>query len=257
MSVCKRIVTAVCPIPKVEQYERFLFIGPHPDDIEIGAGATVSKLTSNGKQVSFLICTDGRFGTDNLDAPVTPEELIEIRKKEELEAAAELDVQSVDFLGLSDGGMYSEEDLKNGILKKISSFHPDVIFAPDPNVPNESHPDHLNVGNAVKRLSVLLNNPGIMQAYGFEVQSIQAVCYYMTANYNAYVRTSSEHLHRQLNSIKKHASQYPCNTSAEKALRAYLTIRSSMNGIKVLASAAEGFRVLGTTHIHCIPEIGE
>ncbi|MBQ9863559.1 MAG: PIG-L family deacetylase, partial [Lachnospiraceae bacterium] len=50
------------PIPKIESFENYLFIGPHPDDIEIGAGATVSKLVKLGKKVSFLICLDGRFG---------------------------------------------------------------------------------------------------------------------------------------------------------------------------------------------------
>lgn len=48
--------------PKIESFSRFLFIGPHPDDIEIGAGATAARLASMGKQVCFLICTDGRFG---------------------------------------------------------------------------------------------------------------------------------------------------------------------------------------------------
>ena len=41
MSLMKHILKAAVPIPKIEACERFLFVGPHPDDIEIGAGATV------------------------------------------------------------------------------------------------------------------------------------------------------------------------------------------------------------------------
>ena len=59
MSILKRIIRLAAPLPKIEQFERFLFIGPHPDDIEIGAGATAAKLATQGNKVCFLICADG------------------------------------------------------------------------------------------------------------------------------------------------------------------------------------------------------
>lgn len=43
--------------------DRVLFIGAHPDDIEIGAGGTVHRLTSAGVEVQFLILT---YGTHRL-----------------------------------------------------------------------------------------------------------------------------------------------------------------------------------------------
>ena len=36
---------------------RHLFVAPHPDDVEIGAGALVHKLRSEGEPVSIAICT--------------------------------------------------------------------------------------------------------------------------------------------------------------------------------------------------------
>ena len=60
MSITKAVLRFAAPLPKIEQFDRFLFLGPHPDDIEIGAGATAAKLAAMGKQVTFLICTDGR-----------------------------------------------------------------------------------------------------------------------------------------------------------------------------------------------------
>ena len=42
MSMLKWVLKAAVPIPKLESYQRFLFVGPHPDDIEIGAGATAA-----------------------------------------------------------------------------------------------------------------------------------------------------------------------------------------------------------------------
>ena len=64
MSLTRIALKFAAPLPHLENFDRYLFIGPHPDDIEIGAGATVSRLTALGKQVSFLICTDGRFGDE-------------------------------------------------------------------------------------------------------------------------------------------------------------------------------------------------
>ena len=59
MSLTKLALRFAAPVPKVESFSRYLFVGPHPDDIEIGAGATAARLAAEGKQVCFLICTDG------------------------------------------------------------------------------------------------------------------------------------------------------------------------------------------------------
>ena len=65
MSLTRLALHCAAPVPHPERFTRYLFVGPHPDDIEIGAGATVSRLTAQGKRVTFLICTDGRYGTEN------------------------------------------------------------------------------------------------------------------------------------------------------------------------------------------------
>ena len=44
MSLTSLILKFAAPVPKPESYSRFLFVGPHPDDVEIGAGATAAKL---------------------------------------------------------------------------------------------------------------------------------------------------------------------------------------------------------------------
>lgn len=65
MSILSAILKTAAPLPKIEQFDRFLMIGPHPDDIEIGMGATAAKLAAAGKHVTFLICLDGRYGLTN------------------------------------------------------------------------------------------------------------------------------------------------------------------------------------------------
>ena len=46
MSISSAVIKLAAPLPKIEQFDSFLFIGPHPDDIEIGAGATAAKLAA-------------------------------------------------------------------------------------------------------------------------------------------------------------------------------------------------------------------
>ena len=122
MSFTKFIIDIAVKNPKIESYNNYLFIGPHPDDIEIGAGATVSKLKKLNKKVTFLICLDGRFGKENLKEDISCEQLIEIRKNECLESAKLLGVDNCLFLSLCDGGQYSDREVLEGIAKTINDI---------------------------------------------------------------------------------------------------------------------------------------
>ena len=79
MSITRLALRLAAPVPRIEDYTRYLFLGPHPDDIEIGAGATAAKLAAAGRQVTFLICMDGRYGLEHAPAGTSPEALIGIR----------------------------------------------------------------------------------------------------------------------------------------------------------------------------------
>ena len=252
MSLTRIALRFAAPLPDLEGFDHYLFVGPHPDDIEIGAGATVSRLISLGKQVTFLICTDGRYGDEN--TALRGLELAQVRKEEARRSAGLLGVTDVRFLGLSDGGFYSREELFSGIAKVIGQVQPEVIFAPDPCVDSECHVDHLNVGQAVRRLAYLASNGGIMEQYGTKSAPIQALAYYMTARPNRFVSTR-EHLQRQLDTIFTcHESQFPQGCPGADSIRLYLKLRALDFGIRSLKGQAEGFRVLGQTQMHCLPE---
>ena len=252
MSLTSLALRFAAPLPDLEGFERYLFVGPHPDDIEIGAGATVSRLASLGKQITFLICTDGRYGDENTDLHGL--ELARVRKEEARQSAGLLGVEDVRFLELSDGGFYSREDLFSGIARVIGEVQPEVIFAPDPCVASECHVDHLNVGQAVRHLAYLASNGGIMAQYGAKPAPIQALAYYMTARPNRFVSTRG-HLQKQLDAIFTcHYSQFPAGCTGADSIRLYLKLRSIDFGIRSLKGQAEGFRVLGQTQMHCLPE---
>ena len=254
MSLTRITLKLAAPLPRLENFDRYLFIGPHPDDIEIGAGATVSRLTSLGKQVSFLICTDGRFGNENTS--LHGEELVQARREESIRSAAMLGVTDVRFLELSDGGFYTREELLTGIARVIGQVQPEVVFAPDPCVDSECHMDHLNVGQAVRNLACFAPYSGIMAGYGAESAQVKALAYYMTARPNRFVSTRG-HVEKQLSAIFScHLTQFPPASPAAASIRLYLKLRAADFGLRSLKGQAEGFRVLGPTQMHCLPEAG-
>ena len=118
-----KILEMIAPLPDIEKHNRFLFIGPHPDDIEIGAGATVCKIKRTNKkaQIKFLVCTDGGAGTSN--PTITGQEVADIRLKEAKESAEFLGVE-FERLNFEDGAPYDE----NLLAKEIARVKNSNIF---------------------------------------------------------------------------------------------------------------------------------
>ena len=254
MGILKTVLKIAAPLPDITKYERFLFLGPHPDDIEIGAGATAARLAAEGKTLCFLICMDGRYGTDEMQEPLTPEELAKIRQWEAADSAAVLGVKDVRFLEFCDGGFYATEDLLTAAAQVIGEFQPDVIFAPDPDTGSECHPDHRSIGEIAKELALFSGNPGIMARYGAKAAQIQALALYMTGRANRFVGTGG-YLEKQLSAIFDcHKSQFPDGCASAKAIGLYLRLRAADFGLRSLNRTAEGFRVIGRTQMHCLPE---
>lgn len=256
MTLTSLTLRFAAPPPRLEDYQRYLFLGPHPDDIEIGAGATAAKFCSLGKDVCFLICTDGRYGLGKAPAGTTPEKLISIRREEARKSAEMLGVKDLRFLDFSDGGFYEREELLRAVAQVIGEFRPDVIFAPDPDVSSECHRDHRNVGEIARQLACFAPYPELMAAYGAQAAPIQALAYYFTAKANRFVRTGG-FLPKQLDAVFRcHVSQFPEGCAEGKSIRLYLRLRAADFGVRSLSLSAEGFRVLSQTHMHCLPEAG-
>ena len=256
MSLIKPILKAAVPIPKIESHRRFLFVGPHPDDIEIGAGATAAKLAAMGKEICFLVCIDGRFGDGNAPEGIRGEALVALRKQEAIASAAMLGVTDVRFLDLCDGGFYDRTELVRKLAQVAGDFQPDIILAPDPDVTSECHVDHLNVGTAAKQVAYFAPYSGIMAQYGAKSAPVQTLAFYMTAKPNRFVKTRG-YLNPQLRAIFQcHRSQFPEDCAEGKSIALYLKLRALDFGLRSGKGYAEGFRTLGVTHMHCFPEAG-
>ena len=135
------------PVPALESAKRILCFQPHPDDNEVGAGATLAKLARGGCEVIFVTMTDGSKGIE--DAGLSAEEIRTIRQGEAAAAGEILGVSRQIFLDFVDGETPEPAGMKEAVIRLIREVQPGFVLTVDPWLPYEAHPDHRNVGLAV------------------------------------------------------------------------------------------------------------
>ena len=111
-----------------------LNIGGHPKDVILYAGGTMAKHAARGDRVCFLTPTTGmshhlKAINEYRDAGETPDMtgLVEERKRELVEAANELGVTDVRFLGYPDEIVTIDKDIVNDIADVIGEVRPNII----------------------------------------------------------------------------------------------------------------------------------
>ena len=132
-------------------YSRAMVVVAHADDAEWGCAGTVAQWCNNGWEVVYVLCTDGSKGTD--DAKLTSEELVSIRKKEQLDAGQVLGLHNVVFLNYEDSMLEPTLNLRRDIVRQIRFYKPDILICLSPlrRLDGSSyfgHPDHLASGEA-------------------------------------------------------------------------------------------------------------
>jgi len=249
------------PIPKLLNYERYCFVAPHPDDIELGAGGTVARLKALGKHVTFIIATDGRYGGETPD--ILPEDLIKIREAETRAAAVHLGVDEVVMLGFRESGWYEQSELKKQIALAVSNAEPDLVFTADHLIPTELHPDHLNVGKAVSDAFIHLTNHHYMKELGgtASARELAGIAYFTTNRPNRYLKVKLKYFRRQTEALAMHKSQMFAYGDKGKTLadmfKLLIFVRSARYGLRRLCGLAEAFRVISMHQAHGAPEFGE
>lgn len=129
-----------------EQFE-VMVIAPHPDDAEYGVAGTVAKWVRAGRQVVYVVCTNGDKGTS--DPNLDPAELAGIRQREQLDAAGLLGVSRVVFLGLPDQGLEDTPQFRKLLVRQIRTFRPATVVTADPYRRYIWHRDHRITGQVV------------------------------------------------------------------------------------------------------------
>lgn len=244
------ILRRVVPLPKPTAFSTYLFIGPHPDDIETACAPTVKRLTGENKRVTFLILTDGGAGT--IDPALSGAALIRRRQEEARASAALLGVTDVVFLPFSDGGTYTVDEAMAALAKEIVRIKPEAVFAPDPDVRSECHGDHVKAGLAVKRVLMQTGFPAILERYGVrDTHEASALFLYYTDRPNVFVPISRTYKMREA-ALALHESQFTEQQRSQIAL--YYRLRSMRLGWPRLLGKCDAYRAMAPVHMHCFPE---
>lgn len=107
-----------------------LAIGAHPDDVELGAGATLAKMVASGKKVGIIDLTQGELGTRGT---------AETRKQEATEAAKILGVEVRENMKFRDGFFVNDEEHQMKLIEVIRKYQPEIVIC---NAVEDRHIDH-------------------------------------------------------------------------------------------------------------------
>jgi len=107
-----------------------LAIGAHPDDVELGCGATLAKEISRGKKVGIIDLTRGELGTRGT---------AETRDEESENAAKILGVSLRTNMEFADGFFVNDKVHQLELIKMIRKYKPEIVFC---NAIEDRHIDH-------------------------------------------------------------------------------------------------------------------
>ena len=176
-----------------------LAVGAHPDDVELGMGGTILKLTEEGHRVTIVDLTDGE---------PTPMGDSETRKKESVKSSRILGIEERITLDFPNRYLQDEIDARQELAEIIRNLHPDILFAP---YWIDAHPDHIaasNICDAARFYGKLTRTE--MKGKPFYVNKIY---YYITSHLKQIVKPSfiidiSKIAEMKMEVIKSYKSQF-------------------------------------------------
>lgn len=135
-----------------------LAIGSHPDDVELGCGATLAKEISLGKTVGIVDLTRGELGTRGS---------AEIRDKEAAKAAKILGVKFRENLSLADGFFANDKKSQLALIKLLRKYKPEIVLC---NAVEDRHIDHAKGSKLVSDACFLSGLRKVETTIGNELQ---------------------------------------------------------------------------------------
>ena len=236
----------LCAPPDITKAKSVLFVQPHPDDNQIGAGGTIAYLRSLGIECYELTVTDDRYADVNYIGKEN--DVQTVRQKEALAAQQMLGMKNAGFLGFADKNDNSEREISLKIVEVIRKIKPDYVITADPLLESECHSDHIKVGNAVKyaAMDALCDfYPDFIDGkLRDDAWRVKGVGFYYTDKPNTLIDiTEFEEI--KMKSVKCHVSQ------AEPALLAAIMLQQQMFAEGTQFKSAEPLRMLSNLQMHC------
>jgi LmbE family N-acetylglucosaminyl deacetylase len=204
-------------------------------------------LVKAGIEVTFCICTDGDAGgfDDSTDRSAIPE----IRRAEQVAAAAVYGVTDVRFLGYRDGYLEPSHELQRDIVRVMRQVKPQLVLTQSPErnwdrLPS-SHPDHMAAGEATSRaLYPAVRNPyaypELRTSEGLEAWTVSWLWLQGHIGPNHWIDTT-EFFSRKVKALRAHESQTSHMENLEEMLRTWGEMQAQAAGFES-GRLAEAFR---------------
>ena len=194
-----------------------LAIGPHPDDIEIGCGATLAKSVERGHDVYLFVATEGAAGGEE-----------KVRRKEQEDSAKILGAKQLFWGAMDDTKIEANKESIMQLEKIIEIIQPDLIFV---NYVNDTHQDHRNMAAIVTSATRYVRN----------------VLYYETPTTlefhpNIYVELNTELIETKEQMLLAHASQIDRTNIKNLSIIEVSRSSAHFRGVQARVAYAEAFQ---------------
>ena len=206
----------------LNNYEKVLIIGAHPDDPETMCGGTMLKLKAMGAEVVAVYLTSGEAGI----VGKTHEQARTIRQAEARKACEVLGVRAV-FLTQTDGNAEVNKERYAEMKALIEAEQPDMVIT---HWPIDSHRDH-------RVCSILVYDAWRMTGRGFDLYYSEVMTGMQTQNFTPSLWVDiTDYRDKKIEAYLCHESQ-----ELEGAVKEYHDTMERMRGMECQAKYAEAF----------------
>lgn len=218
-----------------------LAFGAHPDDVELGCGATIAKEVSLGKKVGVVDLTRGELGTRGS---------AEIRDKEAATAAKILGIHVRENLSFRDGFFINDGIHQLEVIKRIRKYKPEIVIC---NAVDDRHIDHSKGSKLVSDACFLSGLRRIQTTLdGVEQEAWRPKIVYHYIQWKNiepdFVVDVSDFMQQKLDAVMAYSSQFydpnskePISPIATKNFTESIEYRAKDLGRLVFTDYAEGF----------------
>ena len=178
-----------------------LAFGAHPDDVELGCGATIAKEVSLGKKVGIVDLTRGELGSRGS---------ADLRDQEAAIAAKILGISVRENLRFADGFFVNDKTHQLEIIKMIRKYQPEIVLC---NAVNDRHIDHPKASNLVSDacfLSGLIKIETLLEGQQQDKWRPKQVYHYLQWKNSSpdFVVNVSDFMEVKINAVLAYSSQF-------------------------------------------------
>lgn len=227
-----------------------LAVGAHPDDVELGVGGLIHKLTSCSLSVAIVDLTEGEMSTRGS---------VEERRQEAARAAEILGAAYRENVGLPDGQLANTTGQQRRLIPFIRRYRPKLILGP---MNDDRHPDHTAAHRLVRDANFFAGLARIET--GQEPHRTPSVYFYHPyhngAALPALVVDVSDHFEAKLEALRTYRSQFynpdyhaPETHISSEAFWKYIHTRAAYWGNRVGAAFGEPLYADGPVGVRLPP----